>query len=110
MKQVFTLLLIAASFAATAQTAPAPTAPVLVGKKDTVTVPVVLFEKTDTVQAQFLYITKANMVKYAKGQLIVKGYKVQEKGKLLWAKDPLILTALDEFKHPVKLLQVLQNY
>lgn len=80
-------------------------------KKDTVYVPVYLFDITDTVSATVLYKEKegSNRIYSKKGFALLRGFQmVDKKGILQWVDKPKLVGALDDKKKPVKnVIQVL---
>lgn len=74
-------------------------------KKDTVSIPVYIMDRQDTVQVEtLLYKGENGIVKYSSpGFYIRKGQVVKnEKGQLQWVEQPKIIGAFDSNKKPVK--------
>lgn len=79
-------------------------------KKDTAFVPV--FERTDTIRANFTYLNSGSAVVYyaEQGYVIVRGFAGNRSGKPIKWLDPSkvqFISAMDEKKKPVhKIIQV----
>jgi hypothetical protein len=69
-------------------------------KKDTVYKPV--YESADTIKKAMIYADATNTVKFMEGYIIVKGFKTEQKGKMVWVSEPKPTAVLDEKKRPLK--------
>ena len=121
MKQAFFLLLLLFSISAMAQSATPDTthkaalllniAPQVAIKKDTVSVPVPVYEKRDTVAAEFLYENSRHFVKKCSGYVVLRGFSIPGKdGQLQFVGPPSVIAdGLDNRKRPIgRILQLLK--
>ena len=120
MKQAFFLLLLLFSISAMAQSATPDTthkatsgsiATLDAVKKDTVSVPVPVYEKRDTVAAEFLYENSRHFVKKCSGYVVLRGFSILGKdGQLQFVGPPSVIAdGLDNRKRPIgRILQLLK--